>query len=104
MSNNRIELLEGMVAQNPDDSRTRYMLAMELGKTGDLTGAAEQYRAILEREPDYVPAYFHCGQTLERLGKTDEAQRTYEKGIEVCARRGDEKTRGELEEALSTLS
>jgi tetratricopeptide (TPR) repeat protein len=93
-----------MVAQNPDDSRTRYMLAMELSKSGDLNGAVEQYQAILEREPDYVPAYFHCGQTLERLGKTDEAQQTYKEGIEVCARNGDQKTKGELEEALSALS
>ncbi len=103
MSNNRIELLEGMVAQNPDDSRTRYMLAMELAKSGNLVGAVEHYEAILEKTPDYIPAYFHCGQTLERLDQPDDAKRVYQKGIEACARSGELKTRGELEEALNSL-
>jgi len=103
MTSNRIELLEGMVAQNPDDPRTRYMLAMELAKAGELPTAVEHFQAILAASPDYIPAYFHCGQTLERLGQNEAARGIYQRGIEACTRSGDEKTKNELEEALNSL-
>ena len=33
-----------------------------------------EFRALLEINPDYSAAYFHGGQTLERLGRLDEAR------------------------------
>ena len=103
MTVNRIELLEGMVAQNPGDSRTRYMLAMELVNSGSLDAAVQHFQAILSSAPDYIPTYFQCGQALEAAGKSEEARDVYQRGIEACARSGDEKTRRELEEARDNL-
>jgi hypothetical protein len=41
---------------------------------------------------------------LEKLNRVQEAREVYQKGIEVAARKGDVKTRGELESALDFLS
>jgi len=98
-----MEILKGMVAQNPSDSFARYGLAMELVKGGQLEGAVAEFRALLEFNPDYAAAYFHGGQALEKLGRVEEARETYEKGIEVTSRTGDQHTRSELQAALDML-
>ena len=103
MATNRLEILESMVAQNPRDAFARYGLAMEYAKAGELERAIGEYRTLLEHNPDYAAAYFHGGQTLEKLGRIEEARGMYEKGIEVTARTGDQHTRSELQAALDML-
>lgn len=103
MTSNRLEVLKGLVAQNPSDSRTRYMLAMELVNAGDLESAVREFSVIADADPDYVAAYFHCGQTLEKLDRTGEARSFYQRGIEASTRAGDQKTRSELQEVLDAL-
>jgi len=103
MQSNRLETLKGMVAQNPGDSFLRYGLAMEYRNGGDLDGAVREFRALMEANPDYAPAYFHGGQTLEKLGRMDEAREWYEKGVEVTTRSGDQHARSEMQAALDML-
>lgn len=103
MTSNRLDVLKGLVAQNPNDVRTRYMLAMELGNTGDPAAAVTEYQTIIATDRDYVAAYFHCGQALEKVDRIDEARATYRAGIEACTRVGDQKTKDELQEVLDAL-
>lgn len=103
MSTGRLEMLKNLVAQNPGDSRTRYMLAMELANTGDLEGAVAEFQALAEADPGYIPTYYHYGQTLARLGRIEEARQVYRQGISACERAGDSHTREEIEEALASL-
>jgi tetratricopeptide (TPR) repeat protein len=103
MASTRLETIREMLAQKPEDSFLRYGLAMEYRNTGDLPGAMGEFRALREANPDYSPAYFHGGQTLERLGLLDEARDWYREGIEVTARKGDLHARGELQTALEML-
>jgi tetratricopeptide (TPR) repeat protein len=103
MANDRLETLRSLAAQNPGDSRTRYMLAMELAHQGHLDAAVGEYRSIIEADGDYVAAYYHGGQALEKLGRSDEARAMYRRGIEACDRVGNGKTRAELEGVLEAL-
>jgi tetratricopeptide (TPR) repeat protein len=100
---NRIEALQNMLAQSPTDSRLRYMLANEFKNGGQLEEAVEQFRSILASDASYGPAYYHGGQTLEKLNRLDEARVMYAEGIEATRKSGDAHTRGELEAALSIL-
>lgn len=100
---NRIAALENMLTQNPNDSRLRYMLANEFKNGGQLEEAVREFRAIIANDADYGPAYYHGGQTLEKLNRLDEARAMYAEGIEATRRSGDAHTRGELEAALSIL-
>lgn len=103
MASTRLELLKDMVAQRPNDSFLRYGLAMEYRNSGDLEAAMHEFQSLMAADPDYAAAYFHAGQTLERLGKLDEAREIYRKGIEVTSRKGDQHARSELEGALDLL-
>jgi Tfp pilus assembly protein PilF len=103
MASNRLEILKSMVEQNPADSFARYGLAMEYRNGGDLEAAMGEFRALMEHNPDYSPAYFHGGQTLERLGQLEAAREVYEKGVEVTTRGGDQHARSEMQGALDLL-
>ena len=103
MTNNRLDVLRGMVATNPNDSFARYGLAMEYVKSGNLQEAAAEFNKLLELNPNYPAAYFHGGQALEKLGKLDEAREIYQKGIQVTTAMGDFHTRSELQAALDIL-
>jgi tetratricopeptide (TPR) repeat protein len=92
-----------MLVQSPGDSRLRYMLANEFKNGGQLEEAVAQFRSILEGDSSYGPAYYHGGQTLEKLNLLDEARAMYAAGIEATRKSGDAHTRGELEAALSIL-
>ena len=100
---NRLDILKNMVAQNPHDTFARYGLAMEYRITGDLAAAAEEFDALMQSHPDYVPAYFHGGQTLERLGRLGEARSIYERGIDAAIRKGDQHAHSEIRAALDLL-
>ena len=58
---------------------------------------------LLAADPEYSAAYFHGGQTLEKLGKLDEARELYKAGVEVTSRKGDLHTRDEIRAALDLL-
>ena len=103
MASTRLEILKSMVEQKPTDSFARYGLAMEYRNTGDLESAMGEFRTLMTNNPDYAPAYFHGGQTLERMGLIEEAREVYRKGVEVTTRLGNEHARGEMQGALDLL-
>ena len=103
MSSTRLESLKSLVAQNPQDSFLRYGLAMEYRNGGDLESAMHEFQALMEANPDYSATYFHAGQTLERLGRLEEARAVYQQGIEITTCKGDQHARSELQAALDIL-
>lgn len=92
-----------MVEQNPKDSFSRYGLAMEYVKAGELPAAMDEFVKLLDHNPNYSAAYFHGAQTLEKLGRIDEAKGLYRRGIEVTSAIGDDHTCRELQAALDML-
>lgn len=103
MALDRLAVLRQLVEQNPSDSRTRYMLAMELAGRGELEAAVGEFEAVVAADADYVAAYMHGGQALERLGRLEEARSFYQRGIEACRRTGNRHAREELEALLALL-
>lgn len=103
MATTRLEVLKSIVAQNPRDSFSRYGLAMEYRNRGDLEAAMGEFRALMAADPDYVAAYFHGGQTLEKLGRVEDAREIYQSGVEAAIRKGDQHGRSEMQAALDML-
>jgi tetratricopeptide (TPR) repeat protein len=96
----RIEVLQQLLAQDPSNIFARYGLAMEYVKQGELARALPEFEALLASDPGYSAAYFHGGQTLEKLGRLDEARDTYRRGVAVTK---DPHARSELQAALDIL-
>lgn len=103
MATNRLEILLGLVTQNPADSFARYGLAMEYAKAGQLEEAVTQFRGVIANNANYTYAYFHGGQNLEKLGHLEDAKGLYEQGIAVSRGIGDGKALTELQAALDLL-
>ena len=103
MPENRLDILKRLVAQNPSDSFARYGLAMAYASAGDYGQAAEEYRTLIDLNPKYLAAYYHAGQSLEKLGRTDEARDLYRRGIATSIEAGDHHARSELEAVLDLL-
>ena len=99
----RLDTIQSLLDQDPSNSRLRYMLAMETLNTGDLAAAAAVFQAIVAADPDYSAAYFHGGQTFEKLGLVDDARQIYQQGLEATLRNGDAHTRSEIQGALDML-
>jgi Tfp pilus assembly protein PilF len=99
----RRQLLEEFVVGKPDDAFSRYGLAMECMNSGDTSAAESHFRALLERNPDYVPAYLMFAQMLARESRTSDAKQILSSGIVAAIKKGDEHARSEMDTLLGDL-
>jgi len=100
---NRVEVLKGFLEQDPKDSFSRYALALEYVKLGQVEDARHEFETVRDRDPAYVATYFQLAQLYRSQGLTHEAEKTYRTGITVAAKAGDSHTQSELEGALEAL-
>jgi len=100
----RRQTLEEFVATKPDDAFSRYGLALECMNDGDPSAADLHFRALLERNADYIPAYLIYGQLLAREQRIEEAKRVLANGIAAAVKKGNEHARSEMQALLTELS
>ncbi len=60
---------------------TIYRYAVAAHRAGDLNKAAENYRAVLEKNYTHLPSLNNLAAVLTALGRNDEAIAWYEKGL-----------------------
>jgi Flp pilus assembly protein TadD len=100
----RLQMLTEFLQQNPSDAFARYGLAMEHAKAGQTEQALAEFNKLLELHPDYTNAYFMAAQTLQRNGRTAEARRMLENGVEAARRTGNKHALSEMSGMLEELS
>jgi thioredoxin-like negative regulator of GroEL len=100
----RRQMLEEFVDKKTDDPFSRYGLAMECMNGGDTTAADGHFRALLQRNADYVPAYLMYAQMLSREARAEEARQVLSTGIAAADRKGDPHARSEMETLLAEIS
>ena len=100
----RRQMLEEFVAKKPDDAFSRYGLALECMNSGDSAAADTQFRQLLERNADYVPAYLMYAQLLVRESRTDEAKQVLNTGITIASQKGNAHAKSEMESLFAELS
>jgi len=96
-------MLTEILAQNPDDTFARYGLALEYSKSGQVELALEQFRTLLQKNPDYTPGYFMAAQTLASASRIDEAKRMLVDGISSARRTGNAHAQSEMTAMLEEL-
>jgi len=100
----RIAMLTEILTANPEDSFARYGLAMEYSKTGQIEPALQEFKALIEKNPDYTPAYFMAAQTLASASRVAEAKRWLVDGISSARRTGNAHAQSEMTNMLEELS
>ncbi len=96
-------MLEDFVAAHPGDAFARYGLAMECARAGEHEAALRHFRELLAAHPQYVTAYFQCGQLLARLERAAEAKEILSAGIAAAKQAGDTHAAEEMAAALAEL-
>lgn len=99
----RIEQLQQMLLQEPNDAFLQYALGIEYFSIGNFTKSFEYFNTLLQQSPDYLAAYYQTGKCLEELKQVEEAKGIYTKGIELAKKQNKLKTLNELNEALFLL-
>ena len=99
----RRELLESFVAQKPDDAFSRYGLAMECVNAGDVAAAERNFRELLQRNADYVPAYLMFAQMLAKESRPDDAREILNQGMSAASKAGNQHALSEMEALLHEL-
>ena len=99
----RIAMLTEILAANPGDTFARYGLALEHSNAGQIEQALQEFKTLIEKNPDYAPGYFMAAQTLEKAGRIDEAKRMLVDGISAARRTGNAHAQSEMTAMLENL-
>jgi tetratricopeptide (TPR) repeat protein len=99
----RIVMLTEILTANPADSFARYGLAMEYAKSGQIEPALQEFKTLVETNPDYTPGYFMAAQALATADRVDEAKRWLVDGISSAVRTGNTHAQSEMTAMLEEL-
>lgn len=103
MSGSRMEKLESMLVEDPQDQLLKYMLALELDKASDHERSLRLLAQLMADEPPYVPAFLMAGQQQVTIGQQEAARRSWEAGIEAARNQNDDHAAGEMTQFLQEL-
>jgi len=98
--NKRLAFLEQLVADGKADSFAMYGLAMEYRREERVADAEQAFKALRDKDPDYLAMYLMAGQLLIAANRGAEAREWLEQGIALATRVGNSKALGELQDAL----
>jgi tetratricopeptide (TPR) repeat protein len=99
-SENRLDLIRKMQESDPHDPFLKYAIALEYVALNDPDSAKEQLYQLTLDSPDYLPTYYQLGKLLEATDDIDSAISIYKIGKALARQKGDQKTLGEIHEAL----
>lgn len=99
----RLEQLQEMLRKEPLDPFLNYAVALEYAKTGDTAKSISIIEEILQRDEDYLGAYYQLGKLYEMSGEPGKAASAYTKGMEIAKKQKNNKAFGELNTALMLL-
>lgn len=102
--NTKLKTLAQNIKKDPDDSFSKFALALEFIKMDRPDKARVLFENIRNNDPEYVGVYYHLGKTYEALGMNRQAVIAYNEGIEIASpNKEHERTVSELKEALAQL-
>lgn len=96
----RLERLEAMLGESPQDRDLRYFLATEYFQAGRLAEALRELDRYFESGDDEGVGYKMRGTCLYRLGRKEEARACLEAGIEAARRHRHADLADDIEEVL----
>lgn len=96
----RLEELQNMLIEDPNDVFVNYAVGLELFKTGDLEKAIEHMVALIKEHSAYIPAYFRLGQWYAEQDEMEMASEILKKALVLAHAIYDTKAAQEIQELL----
>lgn len=105
MTATRLDKIQAMLKDDPQDTFLRYSLALEQEKIGKFDASDTGLRELMAETPPYVPAFFMLAQQLVRrdAGLVNDARTALRAGIETARQQGNDHAAGEMSEFLASL-
>ncbi len=103
MTTPRMEALLRILAQEPQDATTHYMLGLEYFKAQMYDEAVGTLRRYLTLADDEGAVYRMLAQSLERLGRAEDARQVYRDGLAAATRHRHQPMIEEYTRALEDL-
>ena len=100
MSSSRLEQLFAFLQEDPGDPFNLYAIATEYMKTNP-EKALEYYEKLLQEHENYVPTYYHAAKLYADMGKKQQADQTFQKGIGISLQAGNRNAHRELQNAYN---
>ncbi|MTI87468.1 MAG: hypothetical protein FH748_05815 [Balneolaceae bacterium] len=99
----RVSKLASAIKENPDDSFSKFALALELLKVDEVQKARRLFENIRHNDPGYTGVYYHLAKLYVEIGENKKALKTYKEGIAIAEEQNDAHSKSELAEALLML-
>ncbi len=99
----RLQQLQQMLLDEPNDSFLNYALALEYAKENDFPKAINIIEKVIQHDENYLGAYYQLGKLYEQQNLSEKATGIYQKGIVIAKAQNNKKAQGELNEALWML-
>ncbi len=103
MSSNRLEKLLDFIKNEPNDPFLKYALATEYLALNEQDKALAYFEDLVQNHVDYVGTYYHLGKLYENINRKADAERTYEKGMQVARKANDRHALSELQSVYNAL-
>jgi thioredoxin-like negative regulator of GroEL len=100
----KIEALQQILKQDPANAFARYGLAMVHLNQGDSEAALAELARVIERDPDYVPAFHMSARALASHQRPEEAINILLQGIAAARRTGNTHAAAEMQSLLEALA
>ncbi len=104
MNINRLESLQKFLKENPEDSFTRYAIAMEHVSMKNIPQAITFLQDLIKHDSAYIPAYHQLGNLLHLSKNNIDAVKILEKGISLAQHIGDSHGQSEMQELLDEIT
>jgi tetratricopeptide (TPR) repeat protein len=98
----RLEELEAMLEESPDDPFLIYALAREYESQQSTMQALLMYEHLVTNFPDYIATYYHYAKLLFGAGNRNAAIQLLEKGIESGNKNKEAHLVNEMKSLLTT--
>lgn len=99
----RLEQMLSFLEQDPNDSFSRYAVALEYMSRREYDLAKHYLMELRQRDPDYVATYYQLGQVHSAMEQWDDAEEAYAAGIVVGRKMNDLHAVSELQAAIDEL-
>jgi Tfp pilus assembly protein PilF len=99
----RLEALLKFLAQEPDDTFTRYGIALEYIAIQDYEEAIKFLESVLALDKNYLAAYQQLGHVYAITNRKDKAAEIYKSGIESARLAGDKHAADNISNFLAEL-
>jgi len=103
MPSPRLESLLQFLEKDPDDSFTRYAIALEHVSEGNIEKGIAYLEDLLGRDPGYVATYLQLGYLYTETERKEDALAILKRGIDIARQSGDMHAASEMQDAIDEL-